>query len=72
MSYNIGPSLLRPVKREPEKTTKPDEPVNPGKPVRLEPTGRKDEMDFSKICSGSSHFPDLDDDDIPDLEICDE
>ncbi len=43
-SYNTGPSLLRPVKREP-----------------------------GKICSGSSGFPELDDDDeVPDLEICDE
>ena len=55
---------------------KPVKPVNHEKPVKLEPSGRKDEMDFSKIYSESKSFRkndgDDDDDDVPDLEVCDE
>ena len=67
-------SLLIPAKKEDSR--KPDKPVNPDKPVKLEPTGLNDEMDFSKIFSESESFrknvADADADDIPDLELCDE
>jgi hypothetical protein len=55
-------SLLRPAaKPDPEK---PKNPVR-CQPVKLEPSGKLDEMDFSKICSRANDF---DDDDVPDLE----
>ena len=67
-------SLLIPAKKDASR--KPVKLVNPEKPVKLEPSGRKDEMDFSKIYSESKSFRKNDDgdddDDVPDLEVCDE
>ena len=62
-------SILRPVKKSEAKPVNPDLPLNPAKPIKLEPNGLSDAMDFSKICSASkTNREDLD---IPDREICD-